>query len=322
MLQSKHSRENNQSEAFGVIDTESDPTTATIGGIAGGDSYTVLFKPFSCIFAPKKYLFLRYMPLQIELELVNSATDPIVSYLAGASFGDANTSVSWQIENVQAKCDVCTLDNGLMNSYTDHLKNGGEFPLKYDTVVSQTQSLYSGANGSQKVRLNVTRALTCLSHVYITLDKEPAATAVVLKDWNHFYSPMEGKSVFDSSGEIEAQLSLGSKLYPEYPVRSHSESYYQLKKALGIQSSNLHSFDITGSQYRKDRFVMGFDMEKVREMSWSGQHTRSGDILNVRFDHKSSTAADWATTMHIVLQSENAIMISDSGVRVADQTIL
>ncbi len=56
------------------------------------------------------------MPITIELELVNSAFDPIVSNLTGdGDFSAANTSVVWQIENVQVKCDICTLDNGLQN---------------------------------------------------------------------------------------------------------------------------------------------------------------------------------------------------------------
>ncbi len=259
--------------------------------------------------------------LQIELELVNASTDPIVSNLAGdGDFADSNTSLLWQIENVQVKCDLCTLDTGLRNSYADHLSKGGEFPLAYNTYVSQTQSLYSGTNGQHKVRLNVTRALTRLAHLFITLDKNPAATNVVLKDWNSFYSPMEGSlNKFSSSSEIaDFQIQLGSKLYPEYPIRSHSEAYYQLKKALGQQSSNLHSFDIDSEEYRARKFVLGISMETVSEAACTGVNTRSGDILNIRFDHKSTTATEWATGMHIVLVSENVLIIKDGGLEVHD----
>jgi hypothetical protein len=321
MMVAKDSRTNSNAEAWGDVDTYSAPTVDTISGIPGGDARTVLFKPLSGFFSLDKYLPLRYMgSLQIELELVNASTDPILSNLEGdGTFADTNTSLKWQIENVQVKCDLCTLDTGLQNSYADHLSKGGEFPIAYNTYVSQTQSLFSGTNGQQKVRLNVTRALSRLTHLFITLDKSIAATNVVLKDWNSFYSPMEGKSVFDSSGEIaDFQIQLGSKLYPEYPIRSHSEAYYQLKKALGQQSSNLHSFDIDSEDYRARKFVLGISMEKVSEAAFTGVNTRSGDILNIRFDHKTQTATEWATGMHIVLVSENVLILKDSGVEVHD----
>ena len=68
-----------------------------------------------------------------------------------------------------------------------------------------------------------------------------------LKEWNNFYSPMRNlirgsSNHYNSDGEFETQLQLGSKLYPEYPIRSHAEAFYQLRKALGIQSSKVHSF--------------------------------------------------------------------------------
>ena len=46
------------------------------------------------------------------------------------------------------------------------------------------------------------------------------------------------------NGEFEYQLQIGSKLYPEYPIRSHNEAFYQLKKAFGVQASAVHNFDI------------------------------------------------------------------------------
>ena len=121
------------------------------------------------------------------------------------------------------------LDNALDNSYAEHLLSGKSLPINYNTYVSQMQSLLSGTNGQQKVRLNVTRALSRLKSVFITLGKEVAPTDLARKPWNTFYSPMllyEGATPpqFDKNGEFEAQLQLGSKLYPEYPIRSHSES--------------------------------------------------------------------------------------------------
>ena len=181
--------------------------------------------------------------------------------------------------------------------------------------------------GQQKVRLNVTRTLSRLKSVFVSLVRGVPGAQLAAnqgsKEWNDFYSPMyetanAADGAFDSSKEFEAQLQLGSKLYPEYPIRSHAEAFYQLRKTLGVQSSSLHSFDVDAHEYRTCKFIWATDMEKVLEAGFTGMNTRSGDVLNVRFDHNDGTAANYATSMHILLHSDNVIQISDSGVQVYD----
>jgi hypothetical protein len=92
----------------------------------------------------------RYCPITIELELVHDSNHPIVSYLTGGEFSATNTSTKWQIQNVQVKCDMCTLDNALDNSYAEHLLSGRALPINYNTYVSQMQSILSGTNGQPK----------------------------------------------------------------------------------------------------------------------------------------------------------------------------
>jgi hypothetical protein len=330
ILTSPDSRANVNSEAFGQNwdireDFKTGYSTDSFPGILGGQSQTVLFKPLAGLFTQSKLIPLRFCPITIELELVHDATEPIVSYLSGAVFNNTNTSVSWQIQNVQAKCDLLVLDNHLENSFTEFLLNGGKMPLNFNTYVSQMQSILSGTNGQQKVRLNVTRALSRLAKVFITLDKEvPSEEAFVgRKPWNDFYSPMQpyaggANNQFNQNGEFEAQLQLGSKLYPEYPIRSHAEAYYNLRKSLGAQSSNVHNFDIDSHEYRNWKFVWGTEMEKVIDSFGSGMNTRAGDILNVRFDHRDTNAANYATSMHILLVSDVVMDITDSGIAVWD----
>ncbi len=67
----------------------------------------------------------------------------------------------------------------------------------------------------------------------------------------------------NSDGEFEFQLRIGSKLFPEYPIRSHNEAYYQLAKRLGVQVFAVHNFDITAREYRSTKFILGTDCEKV-----------------------------------------------------------
>ena len=83
-----------------------------------------------------------------------------------------NTSITWSITNVQVKVDVCTLDNALDNSYAQHLLSGKSLPISYNTFVSQMQTIA----GQDAPSINVSRALTRLKSVFITLTKTLSIT--------------------------------------------------------------------------------------------------------------------------------------------------
>eukprot|EP00972_Heterocapsa_arctica_P107948 15899304-Heterocapsa_arctica.AAC.1 len=61
------------------------------------------------IFSQDKLLPIRYMPLQIELELVSTSSD--------AMFVDTGYGSDWSISDALVKCDLLTLDNALDNEY-------------------------------------------------------------------------------------------------------------------------------------------------------------------------------------------------------------
>jgi hypothetical protein len=328
-LINKNSKVNIDAEGFGLtpFDYTTPETLANFPGIAGGQSQTITFTPLSGILSQPKYLPLRYAPLTFELELVSDNTLPFVLNNAGGGvFNLANTSNSWKIQNVQMKCDIVTLDNALDNSYAELLLSGKSLPISYNTYISQFQSILSGTVGQQKVRINVARSLSRLKSVFISFDKANTSASAVYKDFNSFYSPM--MTTTDplqpilgggtAAGEVEWQIQLGNKLYPETPCRSHSESFYQLRKCLGVQSSALHSFNVSGQEYRRRKFIIGIDMEAVLQASFSGKNTRSGDLLNIKFDHLGTDTAKYAHSMYVILHSDNVLQIQDSGVVVYD----
>ena len=331
ILTATDSRTNVDMEGFGMGFNIGDntnqltDTTNTPDGIQSDSSQTVLFKPLSGLFNQNKFLPVRYAPITIELELVSDKTEPVVTlYGAGTDdFKATNTTDNWEINNVQAKLDLVVLDNGYENQYAQHLLEGKPLPINYNTYVSQIQKMYgNGTNGQKDVRLNVSRALTRLKSVFVTLDKDLANTKAGLKEWNSFYSPMNTyagtDNKFDKRGEFEYQLQVGSKLFPEFPIRSHAEAYYQLKKTLGVQSSAVHSFDINSHEYRSTKLVLGLDLEKVLEAGFTGLNTRAGDLMSILFKHSDTTETNYATSMHIVLHSDNLVEIRDAGVQVFD----
>ena len=62
-------------------------------------------------------------------------------------------------------------------------------------------------------------------------------------------------------GEFEFDFTVGSRFYPEYPIRLRAEAYYQLKKTVGVQSSSVHNFDITRPAYRNSKMSLGIDTD-------------------------------------------------------------
>ena len=349
-LRSKHARENCTAEGFGIVwDTKEyrsfEPTQSanstdhfrklrsdTFSGLISGQSQRVLFKPLSGLFEQNKMLPLRYMPITIELELVSAPDEPILSLYKDPNSGIQNPLVDgftgsltpeyiqWEIDNVEAKCDMLTLDNALDNSFAEHLLGGGSLPINYNTFISQMQTV-----AGSKLGVNVSRAVTRLKSIFVSLQKDIPGYAGA-KNWNTFWSPMcpenrDGNLTHEENGEFKFYVQIGSKLFPEYPIQSHSEAYYQLKKTLGIQSSNVHSFDITAREYRENKMILAVDTEKVLEAGWTGLNTRAGDLMRVVFEYKDSTptlATRLADSMHIVLQSDQIVEVRNTGVQVLD----
>ena len=54
---------------------------------------------------------------------------------------------------------------------------------------------------------------------------------------------------------MEYQFQIGSTCFPDYPVRSINQAFYELKKALGIASSSFHSTSPSKYKYEGDHFI-------------------------------------------------------------------
>ena len=133
------------------------------------------------------------------------------------------------------KVDLCTLDNALENSYVSHFMGGKTINIVYNTFISSLQTVVSA-----ETQINVSRSLSKMKSVFISLDKAFTGNRNnhACKFWNNFWSPNTGVAASpvlpDRPEKISLlQLVIGSKLFPEYPMKSHAECYYSLRKALG-----------------------------------------------------------------------------------------
>ena len=318
ILQSRDSRFNDGGEEFGYnADISLLNTLALLPGFT--TSQTVMFKPLCGLFAQTKYLPLRFCPIEIELELADVG-DPIVlgNETTLDEFTAANTSEKWKLENCMVKVDICSLDNALDNSYVSHLMSGKTMNVVFNTFISSLQTIVSA-----DTQINVSRSLSKMKSIFLSLDKDFAGTRKnhYNKKFNNFWSPLVGNGAtgvltHNSANEIKhLQVQIGSKLFPEYPIKSHSEAFYSLRKALGIHANNLHSIDIDGNSYRNNKFIVGFDTEKLLGLSFTGMNARNS-IMTAHL--KTGTGDYQADRMHIVLLSEQILEIGNYGVMVFD----
>jgi len=157
--------------------------------------------------------------------------------------------------------------------------------------------------------------------------------AILHKQFNPFYHPMSSGAdnggislgVYDTSQELEVQIQIGSRLFPEYPIRSVSESFYQLLKCMGILNSSFHSIDINSKNYYTYKYIVGIDLEKVLEAGYTGLSTKAGDLMTIKtkcLSPDTAATADVhanmfnATQMHVILHADAILQISDNGVSV------
>ena len=322
VLTSLHNRDNDDIENFGyradTLPPGENHTVNTLPGIPGQSYQTVGMKLCSGLLNQPKMLPLKYMPLTIELELVNDANDVIVTPGVNGTFDSSNTTSDWQIENVQLKCDLCNLDNSLQNNYDSHLLSGKSLPINFNTYITQSQAITG-----QDVGVSLNRAITRLKSIFVTFYQTNDTEKPTHKEFCDFNHPMDNATglLYDKGYELEYQIQVGSKLFPEYPVRSLSESFAQLKKCLGILGSNFHSVSISPLQYRNNKFIIGCDTEKALQAGFTGLNTRQGDLLSIKvkaMDKSVLTAAKMPDTMYVVLHSDQIMEISDAGVQVFD----
>jgi hypothetical protein len=350
-LRSKHVRDNEDCEGFGdsrfdnptffdLLNNNSNNPLYTLPtgenmtlfesafkSVLPGQSRTVSFKPLSGLLGCQKLIPLKWSPITIELELCPNATDPIISVAeSGLGINTANTSLTWQIQNPQVKCDVVTLDSQLENEYASLLLSGKSLPINYSSFISQQQSI-SGPAPS----INVTRALSRLKSVFVSFDNvgtplsggQNSHLDVYKKSWSDLFHPMAftDQSMYDNRYEVEYSLQVGSHLFPSYPIRSLSEAFYQLRKCMGVHSSNFHSLDITPAQYRSHKFILGFDMEKNLGTAFTGLNVKNGSLISLKMrgtgtESSANTGNCMPDMVYVFMHADCILQINDSGVQI------
>ena len=178
---------------------------------------------------------------------------------------------------------------------------------------------------SSDFALSVSRSVSRLKSVFINFDADRSNTnenGLFHRSFNTFMGPMAGGNYTNGSygftKELQWQVQIGSKLFPEYPCRSIAETFYQLRKSLGVHGSAFHSLAINNKQYMNDHFIIGIDTEKILEAGFAAYNLRNGDLLVVRGKGANSSMDLWAKNIYIILHSDQILEIRDTGSQVFD----
>ena len=142
--------------------------------------------------------------------------------------------------------------------------------------------------------------------------------ATDIKEFNNFWHPMLGSP--DSDKEMEFQVQIGSKMFPEIPIRTTAEAFSQLVKCLGVHNSAFHGVAIDTYRYKYHQHIIGIDTEKVLNAGFSGINTRAGDLMSIKAKaiNPAGFGANNPTKLYSILHTDNILEIRDGGVTVYD----
>ena len=294
--------------------------------IKAGKSKIVNFRPLSGLLNCNHFIPLKFVPIVLELELCDTNDAVVTSQTYADETGYAtvyttgNTSSAWQIQNACIKCDICTIDSALNNSFIEHLLAGKTLPLRYTTYISQQSSVVG-----KSFSVQVIRAVTKLCKAFITFYNSDGTYVLPFKKpsitFHHPMSEMDPSELYNPDKELQIYLQLGSKLYPEYPTNNLSECFYRLKEAMNLPDWHQHALSIRFDNYTRDKFIFCTDFQKMADACWSGVNTKSGQVLMVNCKAMNTTginANNIATTMYTLLEAEQILEIRDIGCTVYD----
>ena len=142
---------------------------------------------------------------------------------------------------------------------------------------------------------------------------KPPADNNVYNETNLFRHDMAG--TYDFTKELNFTLQIGSKKFPEYPIKNAADAYYQLRKSLGIHGSAFHSINIKGNEFMTNQFVLGIDTDKILGASFTGYITKSGDLITLALENNGFANGD---RIHSVLHYDAVLNIRDQGVEVLE----
>lgn len=257
--------------------------------VAANATYEASFRISCGLFNQTKYIPLRYMPIEIELELDS-----------GINFTADGTTADFELSNITLDCDLITVDNALNDSYSKFLLEGGVIDLHMSNVFSNTHNV--SISGTLDASINISRAVSRLNSYFAVLSSSSDDKNIAFLGLN------------DTGAGIEVGLRVGSKNYPQRPLTSHSQILTSLQRVVGHNRDLNGSLQISPNHWGQGQIILGFDLEKELGASYTGLSTKSGELLTLNIKSGDTVGR----VVRSFLMYDAIVSISSNGVELFD----
>ena len=256
-----------------------------------------------------KHISLYWAPLTIELSLAPAAE----------VLKQGTVSNTYSLSEVQILCDTLSVSGELLKLFSDHMETGS-MPFAISSWVVSRHELPA----STKFDIQTTRNLSLLKTVFVSfecIDSEQGVASDANNEANDhtnitwFHNPAKGAALAIDTDKLEWQLCIDSRVWPVWPVRSTSDTWYHLRQAL--DQNRYGASNVSAEQFTKGKYVIGIDIEKGASMidgaSFTGHPCRSGSPITIKF-RDFPDASTKTKTAFIYLCHDVIINVTQAGV--------
>jgi hypothetical protein len=218
--------------------------------------------------------------------------------------GSGNT-MKYELQDVQAKCSRCTLDDSLQDSFNQQLISGSalRIPLK---KIESIMSYIPASATSHNFDVALSRNYTRLAQLYATFfHGEPSGTNMLC---DKFYVP-PGAATKEN---LAWSLQLGTTRLPDNDSVGLSESWWRTLNCVGIAGSLAHTTGITQEDYETNSFCISVDCEKISHLASSGMNLSNTSTVFLKLKDFGSTSTDLCSRAQIITVFDSILEIMDT----------
>ena len=273
-------------------------------------------------------------PLVIEATVTS---DPLTSVASWDTVAGAALSTAFVIRSPKILVDQVQLDPYVNETISKQLQDGGKLPMIYSTYFTSRHTLANIAPAAgQSWQVMLSRAFSRVQSLFVSFysprgcgrgagdTRQTQCEATCFLNWHGKpnYNTFNAVNPYQpASGEgFRFQIGLGSTLWPDIPMGSMAEAWYQLSKLMGMPSS-ASGCSITPNEYLGTSFLIGLDLERSSATPGSGMAAltgipsrSAGDNLRVSFDNvQPRDAPSCPTTMFVTMHVNAILELRDEG---------
>lgn len=235
------------------------------GAIATSGEQVFSMPIYSGVTSCQKLLPMRYCPTMISLTL--SSNFPLAA------------DREFTLEDCVLMGEVCQVDEGINDAINSHLpKSGRGLGIHINSFFRSMQAF-----SAQDHTANVSKACSRLRALFTSFCNVTSDAATTDNGNLDFRKP--------STENYEIAVNLGSKLFPETPMRFDAERFYELSKVAGLFTDpSDKTINISKSEYTdqpttspitEKKLLVGLDMALDKYSPMTGKNLANGEIMAV-----------------------------------------